>query len=150
MSDRCNTRKTVQKIDLTRYRRSAYGIHSRARGISSRRMPVSHEPGAIRRSSDLESTRARMPVKGHEDLPSGGHENCPLVATRSARSWPTKRAWWWLGQGVHPLAGHGLGESHAVAGGLADVGVVQEPVDGGGGQRLGHELVESGRVQVAA
>ena len=39
MSDRCNTRKTVQKIDLTRYRRSAYGIHSRARGISSRRMP---------------------------------------------------------------------------------------------------------------
>jgi hypothetical protein len=39
VSDRCNTRKTVQKIDLTRYRRSAYGIHSRARGISSRRMP---------------------------------------------------------------------------------------------------------------
>ena len=31
-----------------------------------------------------------------------------------------------------------------------DVGVVQEPVDGGGGQRLGHDLVEAGRVQVRA
>jgi len=25
-------------------------------------------------------------VKGHEELPGGGRENCPLVATRSARS----------------------------------------------------------------
>jgi hypothetical protein len=30
----------------------------------------------------------------------------------------------------------------AVAGGLADVGVVYELVDGGGGECLGHELVE--------
>jgi len=28
------------------------------------------------------------------------------------------------------------------------VGVVQEPVDGRGGEGLGHELVERGRVQV--
>jgi len=28
------------------------------------------------------------------------------------------------------------------------VGVVQEPVDGGGGQRFGHEFVEAGGVQV--
>jgi hypothetical protein len=27
-------------------------------------------------------------VKGHEDLPVDGHEICPVVATRSARSWP--------------------------------------------------------------
>jgi len=33
---------------------------------------------------------------------------------------------------------------------LAEVGVVQEPVDGGGGQGLGHEFVEPGGVQVRA
>ena len=32
--------------------------------------------------------RHRHPVKGHEELPSDGHGNCPVVATRSARSWP--------------------------------------------------------------
>ena len=52
------------------------------------------------------------------------------------------------GQWVHPLAGEGLGEADRVAGGLADVGVVEEPVDGGGGQGLGHELVEGCWVQV--
>ncbi|BEH02297.1 hypothetical protein brsh051_15780 [Brooklawnia propionicigenes] len=44
-------------------------------------------------------------------------------------------------QGGHPPAGEGLGESDAVAAGLADVGVVKEPVDGGGGQGFGHEFV---------
>ncbi len=55
-----------------------------------------------------------------------------------------------LGQGFDPLSGEGLGEPDAVAVGLAEVGVVQEPVDGGGGggQGLGHELVESGGMQV--
>ena len=38
VSDRCNSGRPSE-IDLTRSRRSAYGIHSRARGISSRRMP---------------------------------------------------------------------------------------------------------------
>jgi site-specific DNA recombinase len=33
--------------------------------------------------------------------------------------------------------------------GIHDVGVVQEPVDGGGGQGFGHDRVEAGRVQVA-
>ena len=74
------------------------------------------------------------------ELPGGGQENCPGVASDGRRG---------SGQGVHPLAGEGLGEADAVAAGLADVGVVQEPVDGGGGQRLGHELVEPGGVQVA-
>jgi hypothetical protein len=27
-------------------------------------------------------------VKGHEELPGGGHENCPVVAMRSAHSRP--------------------------------------------------------------
>jgi site-specific DNA recombinase len=34
--------------------------------------------------------------------------------------------------------------------GVDDVGVVQQPVDGGGGQRLGHQLVQGGGVQVGA
>ena len=51
-------------------------------------------------------------------------------------------------EGVDSFPGEGLGEADAVAGGLADVGVVEEPVDGGGGQGLGHELVEPGGVQV--
>ena len=36
----------------------------------------------------------------------------------------------------------GVGESHAVAGGDEDVGVVHEPADDGGGDGAGHELVE--------
>ena len=32
--------------------------------------------------------------------------------------------------------------------GTNDVGVVQEPVDGGVGDGLGHQLVEAGRVEV--
>ena len=37
---------------------------------------------------------------------------------------------------------------HGVSAGLAEVCVVQEPIDGGGRQRLGHELVEPAGVQV--
>jgi len=46
------------------------------------------------------------------------------------------------------LAGQGLGQAHAVTGGLADVGVVQESVDGRGGECFGHELVERRRVEI--
>jgi hypothetical protein len=38
-----------------------------------------------------------------------------------------------LVQRDHPLAGEGFGESVAVAFGEDEVGVVQKPVDGGGG-----------------
>lgn len=48
------------------------------------------------------------------------------------------------------LSGEGLGEADGVAAGLADVGVVQEPVNGDRGQGFGHELVEACRVQVRA
>jgi hypothetical protein len=41
-----------------------------------------------------------------------------------------------------------LGQADAVAAGDANVGVVQEAVDGGGGQSFGHQLVETGGVQV--
>jgi hypothetical protein len=47
------------------------------------------------------------------------------------------------GQGRHPLAGGRLGEPVAIgAVGDQDVRVVQQAVDGGGGQRLGHQFVE--------
>jgi len=39
------------------------------------------------------------------------------------------------------LARRGLGQSDALADGLADVGVVERPVDGRGGQGFEHELV---------
>ena len=45
-----------------------------------------------------------------------------------------------------PLARDGLGETYAVALGLAQMGVMHESVDGG----RGDGLVESGRVQVRA
>jgi len=33
--------------------------------------------------SGRQDSQSAHPVKGHEDLPAGGHENCPVVATRS-------------------------------------------------------------------
>ena len=54
------------------------------------------------------------------------------------------------GQWADSFPGEGLGEADAVAGGLADVRVVEQPVDGGGGEGLGHQFVERGRVQVRA
>ena len=71
------------------------------------------------------------------------------MATRSARWWPSDVPGGSV-QGDHPLPGEGLGEPDAVAAGLADVGVVHEPVDGGGGQCLGHQLVEPIRGKVRA
>ena len=53
-------------------------------------------------------------------------------------------------QGHHPFACGGLSEADAVAGGGAEVGVVQEPVDGGTGEGFGHDLVEAAGVEVGA
>ena len=41
-----------------------------------------------------------------------------------------------------------LGQAYGLTAGLAEVGVVQQPVHGGGGQGLGHQLIEAGWVQV--
>jgi hypothetical protein len=51
---------------------------------------------------------------------------------------------------AHPLPGGSLGEPEAVTLGDNDAGVVQEPVDRGGGQGFRHDLVESRGVQVGA
>ena len=94
-------------------------------------------------------------VKGHCVLPRGGRETGPVTVTGTARWWP-----WDLpiaghhrpgsGQRSHPVSGECLGEPYRVAAGLADVRVVQQPVDGCGRQGLGHQLVERCRVQVRA
>jgi hypothetical protein len=52
-----------------------------------------------------------------------------------------------LGQGYHSFAVGVFGQSQAGVFGDDDVGVVQEPVDGGGGEGLGPDRVESSRVQ---
>jgi hypothetical protein len=46
------------------------------------------------------------------------------------------------------LAGEGFGEAERAAFGDDEVGVVHEPVDGGGGEAFGHDRVEAGWVQV--
>ena len=42
-------------------------------------------------------------VNGQWDLPSGGQQNCPVVANRTARSWPTELPGVHLVSGVTPL-----------------------------------------------
>ncbi len=53
-----------------------------------------------------------------------------------------------VGQWPHSFASGCLGEADRVAVGDDDVGVVEEPVDGGVGDRLRHQFVEPGRVKV--
>ena len=51
-------------------------------------------------------TSVFMIVNGHLELPVGGQQDCPLVARRTARSWPTDLptgVWWrrpWSGSSV--------------------------------------------------
>ena len=53
-----------------------------------------------------------------------------------------------VGEWGDALPGDGLGQANRFPGGLADVRVVQQPVDGCGGQRFGHELVKACGVEV--
>ena len=77
------------------------------------------------------------------DLQAGGHQFSRLVAASSCRRAGLG------GQGDHPLSGEGFGEPVGVAFGQDEVGVVQEPVHGGGGQGFRHDGVEPGGVDVA-
>ena len=77
----------------------------------------------------------RTAVKGHEERPTGGHGKCPLVAMKTAHSWPTDlptrvRRRWPCAQRVlahrcHALPGEGLREADRFARRLTDVSVVQ-------------------------
>jgi len=83
---------------------------------------------------------AVCPRRRTGNLPTGGHEFSPVAASRS----PGGDS----GEGLHPLAGGGLSKTHAVALGDAEMGVVQEAINSGGGNGLGHDLVEARRVKV--
>ncbi len=80
-------------------------------------------------------------------FPTGGHHFSPLVAIKSPhQGWVGSS-----GQGHHPFAGGRLRQPVAVLPvGDDHVGVVQEPLDGRGGERLWHQLVEPGGVNVRA
>lgn len=69
-------------------------------------------------------------------------KNCAVMATRTAR-WRPPDLSSSCGQGRYPLPADGLRESDAVACGGAEVGVVEEPVNGGTGEGFGHDLVEA-------
>jgi hypothetical protein len=94
-----------------------------------------------------------MTVNGHLFLPTRGHRFSPVVAIECPHSWPSFLPTWLgsrgLGQGPHPLAGGRLREPVAVlAVGDDYVRVMEQPVDGCGRHRLGHQFVEPGRVNV--
>jgi len=81
-------------------------------------------------------------VKGHQDFPVGGQ----LISLRVDRLCPCWRSADLLcgsGQRCHSLSCGGFGEPEAGAFGEDEVGVVEEAVDGRGGQGLGHDGVES-------
>ena len=52
-----------------------------------------------RRASYLK-TSIIMNVKGHRDLPTGGQQTCPVVATSSAQWWPRNCPVWSRGLAI--------------------------------------------------
>ena len=66
-----------------------------------------------------------------------------MAASGSAVWWPTELPLGSAMEGLDASASGGLGEADAVAGGGAEVGVVEEPVDGGAAEGFGHDLVEA-------
>ena len=120
--------------------------------------PVDATQRPLRRAGVIALLTTRPPADEACQWPSiSPHSrpvNSPLVAIVSPRWWPSdlpirghrfspRGVGSGSGQGRHPLAGGCLGESVAVlAVGDQDVRVVQEPLDGRGRERLGHQLVE--------
>src|ERR1700750_3127970 len=107
-------------------------------GARAKGCPVSSAMSTLSTRDKSIRTAILSTVKGHQEVPGGGHKRGPLGAIGSAQGWPPDVPGW-LAQRDHSLSGDGLGEADAVAAGLADVGVVHEPVDGGGGQGFWHE-----------
>ena len=81
-------------------------------------------------------------VNGHWEIRLGGLVFSGLAATSFPGWWPRVLPAVGLGcQGDHPLAGEGFGEPVRVTLGQDQVGVVQQPVHGGGGEGFG--MIES-------
>jgi hypothetical protein len=85
-------------------------------------------------------------------MPAGGHENCPRPRPTDLPTWGlvalAVRSLPGLVHRGDTFPGEGLSEPDRVARGLADVGMVQELVDGRGREGLRHELIKTGAVQV--
>lgn len=91
----------------------------------------------------------REGVNGHEGFPVGGQ----VVSPGAVGCCPRGRPWGFpmggrvfprsFGQGLHPLSVECVFESDRFALGDDDVGVVEEPVNEGAGDRFVHELVEA-------
>ncbi|CCM65066.1 hypothetical protein BN381_500024 [Candidatus Microthrix parvicella RN1] len=92
---------------------------------------------------------SRLCVNGHEGFPVGGQ----VVSPWAVGCCPRGRPWGFpkggrvfprsFGQGLHPLSVECVFESDRFALGDDDVGVVEEPVNEGAGDRFVHELVEA-------
>jgi len=86
-------------------------------------------PDPAGRPQDALPRHPRTPkscVEGHEDLPGGGRENCPVTVTSCARDGHLAITGpGCSGQWTHSLTGQGLGQADAFPGGLTDVGVVR-------------------------
>jgi len=113
---------------------------TRRLGVSSVRVESGVDPVALRdarlRMGLTQHELARLiDVAGASGSMSRAMRICPVMAMGSAQCWPSPA--WCSGQWAHPLTGQGLGQAHAFPGGLTDVSMMQEPVDGRGGEGLG-------------
>ena len=79
---------TRVELELNRRLRMALGERSSAEMLNALLMPQNRPQS--------------QGVKGHWFLPGGGHETCPVAATRIARWWP-----WELPKGGHRRPGTG-------------------------------------------
>ena len=107
------------------------------KGAVASAVPTS--PQAPERASYVDTWRCLDAAAGQEDPQPSSVSSvsmasgiCPVADSRTARWWPTELPGGGrvfcrssVGQWRHPLAGGGLGEADAVAGGHDDVGVVQ-------------------------
>ncbi len=96
-------------------------------------------------ASMIPARRSGSSVNGHWEIRLGGLVFSGLAATSFPGWWPrVLPGGAELGcQGDHSFSGEGFGEPVGVALCQDEVGVVEQPVHGGGGQGLGHDGVES-------
>ena len=131
---------TAERADLARgnrLRRSVEGFAARVAAVIDQLNPAQRQDLLRLLIEDVQVTgwhiqiRLRIPL---DDPPDGGPPHGPGPQPSPAHPDST----------TTPVSTEDRLRSLHVA----DVGVVHEPVDGGGGQGLGHELVESRRVEV--
>ena len=101
---RQGTRTPLRAVPLPGAKRSTWGVESLSSVVDHMigRMNVERlhtitetlrleieQTGIVSKMQRLATGLQEMVVNGHLFLPVGGQQKCPLVATRTARSWPT-------------------------------------------------------------